>query len=72
MPTQMQVSESLNNATDNGSDFECWTFMDAAQDLVQNDSSMEGCRPEDIAPMVKVWFLGSGVGYRMYEHSENP
>lgn len=67
MTTQEMVSQALDNATDNGYEFEAWTFLEVAEDLVLNDAELEYGNPEEIAPMVKSWFITSDVLYRMYE-----
>lgn len=61
------VHDALDKATDNGFEFEAWTFLEVAQDLVTHDSQLEDESAEEIAPIVKEWFLSSDVVYRMYD-----
>lgn len=66
-PMQKRVSESMENATDNGYEFEAWTFTELAEDLISNVKGFEDSKLEELRPLVKEWFLSSGVLYRMYD-----
>jgi len=67
MSTQEIVNRAMEDATDNGYDFEAWTFTEAAEDLCQLHPNCGNSTPEELKPLVKEWFLNSDVLYRMYD-----
>lgn len=66
MATQEAVSRALDNAIDNGYDFEGWSFTELAEDLISNDKEFEDCAVEEIKPLTDKWYADSGFLFLMY------
>jgi hypothetical protein len=52
---QKHVDEALNNALENGYDFDGWTTLQIAVDLCRCDVECEKYEPEMIADYVNSW-----------------
>lgn len=65
---QALVNRAMENAHENGFEFEAWTFLECAEDLVTHDADLcDKATAQELAPLVKKWFLASKCEYRMYD-----
>lgn len=53
--TQEIVNDSMNNAIDNGYNFDGWTAKEIARDIAEYDSRFEGVNISDYSPFIWKW-----------------